>query len=235
MAANCLQSDDESSDEEDEEGKDDEKKEGEGKDGHAESKDKAKGGAPKGTLTPQGKQKHGDLVKKTKSLKRAGSPALSESSGNESSRKKMKKSRTTAPGSRAGTPLPQGTAVRRPKVGGAGSGSDGEATGGEMSDGAGPRKKIKVMGSSAKGTPAVSRAGSPNPAPGGKSTKISYELLVFGQQDPLLQRRWTNKTSSISLLPGWRSHRTVGNLGEDSTRRNCYRRSHQTFPRPRGR
>ncbi|GJN79286.1 transcription Factor IIF, Rap30/Rap74, interaction [Purpureocillium lilacinum] len=159
-------SDDESSDEEDEEGKDDEKKEGEGKDGHAESKDKAKGGAPKGTLTPQGKQKHGDLVKKTKSLKRAGSPALSESSGNESSRKKMKKSSTTAPGSRAGTPLPQGTAVRRPKVGGAGSGSDGEATGGEMSDGAGPRKKIKVMGSSAKGTPAVSRAGSPNPAPG---------------------------------------------------------------------
>ncbi|ENH75255.1 Transcription initiation factor IIF subunit alpha [Fusarium oxysporum f. sp. cubense race 1] len=102
------------------------------------------------------------------SLKRAGSPALSESSGNESSRKKLKKNVTSATGSRSGTPLLQGGAARRPTA--AGSGSDGEATAGEMSDGAAPkRKKLKLVSSSARGTPSASRAGSPNPTQGAAS------------------------------------------------------------------
>lgn len=58
--------------------------------------------------------------------------------------------------------------MRRSKMG-AGSGSDGEATGGEMSDGAGPKKKkLKLVSSSARGTPSASRAGSPIPTQGGK-------------------------------------------------------------------
>lgn len=80
----------------------------------------------------------------------------------------MKKTVATTSGSRAGTPLSQGQSVRRAKIGGVGSGSDGEATTAEMSDGASPRKKIKVVSSSSKGTPAASRAGSPNPAQGGE-------------------------------------------------------------------
>ncbi|KAK7417048.1 transcription factor IIF subunit tfg1 [Neonectria punicea] len=138
---------------------DDEKKDGEGK-------DKTKGSG-KGTSTPSGKNKS-DSAKKGKSLKRQGSPALSESSGNESSRKKLKKSATPATGSRAGTPLPQGVAMRRSKMG-AGSGSDGEATGGEMSDGAVRKKKLKLVSNSARGTPSASRAGSPVPTQGGAS------------------------------------------------------------------
>ncbi|KAJ3493526.1 hypothetical protein NLG97_g4676 [Lecanicillium saksenae] len=153
-------SDDDSSDEENEEKKEDEKKDGEKKDDKEDKDEKGKGKASgsQGSSTPSGKHKHGD--KKGKSLKRAGSPALSESSGNESSRKKIKKTATTAPGSRSGTPIPG--VPRRSKIG-AGSTSDGEATAGEMSDGAGPRKKIKLVGST-KGTPSASRAGSPTPA-----------------------------------------------------------------------
>lgn len=100
-------------------------------------------------------------------MKRAGSPALSESSGTESSRKKMKTA-TTAPSSRAGTPLPNQPASQRSRIGGPGSGSDGEATVGDMSDGAGSRKNVKIVDGSRKGTPTVSRAGSPNPMQGGK-------------------------------------------------------------------
>lgn len=51
---------------------------------------------------------------------------------------------------------------------GAGSGSDGEATGGEMSDGAVRKKKLKLVSNSARGTPSASRAGSPIPTQGGK-------------------------------------------------------------------
>lgn len=62
--------------------------------------------------------------------------------------------------------MPSNAAARRSKMG-AGSGSDGEATGGEMSDTAGPRKKKKLtLMSSARGTPTASRAGSPNPTSG---------------------------------------------------------------------
>ncbi|KAH7327832.1 hypothetical protein B0I35DRAFT_415864 [Stachybotrys elegans] len=157
-------SEDDSSDNEED---DEEKKDADGKDGQEEGgKDKSKGsGAPSGS---QGKQKSGEPQKKSNALKRAGSPALSESSGNESSRKKIKKS-ATASGSRSGTPLPQQAAARRSKLG-AGSGSDGEGTAGEMSDGAVARKKIKAVGSAGKGSPVVSRAGSPNPPSGGQGS-----------------------------------------------------------------
>jgi hypothetical protein len=87
----------------------------------------------------------------------------------------MKKTSATAPGSRSGTPGPN--APRKSKVG-AGSTSDGEATAGEMSDSAGPRKKIKLVGS-AKGTPSASRAGSPVPATGGMFCQhISNPIVV---------------------------------------------------------
>ncbi|KAM0348764.1 hypothetical protein ACHAPU_004203 [Fusarium lateritium] len=156
-------SDDNSSD--DEEDEEEDKKEDEKKD--AGKEDKAQGGSgSKGTNTPSGKKP--ESSKKSKSLKRAGSPALSESSGNESSRKKLKKNVTSAAGSRSGTPLPQGAAARR--VVGAGSGSDGEVTAGEMSDGAvSKRKKLKLVSQSARGTPSASRAGSPNPTQGAAS------------------------------------------------------------------
>lgn len=97
---------------------------------------------------------------------------VSDSSGNESSRKNKKKkigpSNTSLVGSRSGTPVP-----RRPAPG---SGSDAEATGGEMSDGAGgkiPKKKKTgsnlATGTGARGTPVGSRAGSPAPASGARS------------------------------------------------------------------
>ena len=113
-------------------------------------------------MTPQGKHRLGD-AKKNKSLKRAGSPTLSESSGNESSRKKLKKIPSAARGSRAGTPSSQ--VARKSKIG-QGSGSDGEGTAGEMSDSSAPRKSIKLVGNSTKASPNVSRAGSPGPGQG---------------------------------------------------------------------
>ncbi|KAF4125365.1 hypothetical protein GMORB2_4205 [Geosmithia morbida] len=143
----------------------DKKDKEEGEDGQNDSKDgkdKDKSKGPKGS-TPQ-KQKLGDSSKKGKGIKRVGSPALSESSGNESTFKKKTKASSSVMGSRAGTPSFQQAAVakRKAKSGGAGSGSDGEATAGELSDGAGPKKKIKLKGSSS-GTPSASRTGTPNP------------------------------------------------------------------------
>ncbi|ODA78123.1 hypothetical protein RJ55_06726 [Drechmeria coniospora] len=157
-------SEDESSDDDDEEGKIENRKDADSKDIPAEAKEKSKTGVVK---TPLHKQKQGDVVKTAKSLKRAGSPTLSESSGNESSRKKLKKTATAALSSRAGTPLSQANPTRLPKIWGAGSGSDGEATGGEISDGGGPRKKVNLVAGSGNRTPAASRAGSPNPSQGG--------------------------------------------------------------------
>ncbi|GAB0133397.1 hypothetical protein EsDP_00001808 [Epichloe bromicola] len=155
-------SEDDSSDEEEEENKEEDKKETD-KESQVEARDKLKEHGLKGSMTPQGKQSQSDSIRKTKSLKRAGSPALSESSGNESSRKKIKKTSATAPSSRSGTPASQPHLTRR-NLASQGSGSDGEVTGGEMSDGAiGQKKKAKLAGSNAGGTPSVSRAGSPNP------------------------------------------------------------------------
>lgn len=107
--------------------------------------------------------------KKGKSLKRPGSPNLSEmeSSGNESSRKRVKKQATgSVRGSRASTPM---SSSQRAKAA-TGAMSDGEATGGEMSDAGRTKKKVPrvtvVSGSHSKGTPTSSRAGSPAPAAG---------------------------------------------------------------------
>ncbi|RSM07973.1 hypothetical protein CEP52_004939 [Fusarium oligoseptatum] len=191
-------SDDSDSDEE-EEGEEDKKEEEKKEDDDKKAGEKAKGSGTKGTNTPSGKKPEGS--KKGKSRKRPGSPTLSESSGNESSRKKLKKNATPAAGSRAGTPLPQGAAARRM---GAGSGSDGEATGGEMSDGAVSRKKkLKLVSGSARGTPSASRAGSPIPTQGGASPsaggsiiepseileKIPNDGIVIGDLIKLFQHR----------------------------------------------
>jgi transcription initiation factor TFIIF subunit alpha len=151
---------------------DDEAKKEEDKDG-TDGKDKvmASGTSSKGNNTPQGKKGSAELAKKGNSLKRPGSPMVSDSSGTESTRKNKKKkvgpSTSSLGGSRSTTPMPGGLA-RRP---GAGSGSDGEATGGEMSDGVGGRKKKKNrthlgIGTGTKGTPVGSRAGSPAPPTG---------------------------------------------------------------------
>jgi transcription initiation factor TFIIF subunit alpha len=110
-----------------------------------------------------------------KTLKRPGSPNLSESSGNESARKKAKKAKTaSARQSRSSTPVPGSqsqTAGQRRKMG-AGSTSDGEATGGEMSDGQPRKKKIKLVPSGGRGTPTGSRPGSPLPGPTAGENKL---------------------------------------------------------------
>lgn len=165
-----------SDDEEDEDEKKDEdaKAKADGKDGK-DGKDKS-GATPKGSTTPSGKQraaeaKAAEASKKGKSLKRPGSPNLSESSGNESSRKKVKKhaAHSVRP-SRSTTPMPGQAAARGMAKGGALS--DGEGTAGEMSDGAGgssSKNRIKFVkktgGTGAAGTPTGSRATSPNPNP----------------------------------------------------------------------
>ncbi|KAI1358383.1 hypothetical protein F5Y08DRAFT_321938 [Xylaria arbuscula] len=122
--------------------------------------DKDKNGTgSRGPGTPQGKKNAADAAKKGKSLKRPGSPLGSESSGTESTRNKKKKKigpANSVTGSRSATPLP---------VRGAGNTSDGEATAGEMSDGAGGKvKRRPQLGTGAKGTPTGSRAGSPVPS-----------------------------------------------------------------------
>lgn len=134
----------------------------------ADQKDKlASGSNTKGNTTPSGKQRGPDLTKKLKSLKRPADPNISDSSGNESSRK-LKKIKKTLPGgtgvssanvSRSGTPLP-----KRP----GGAASDAEGTANEGSDGGKPRpKKIKLKTpGTATGTPSGSRAGSPVPQAG---------------------------------------------------------------------
>jgi len=160
------------------------------------------GTSSKGNSTPSGRPKHTDPLK-SKTLKRAGSPNLSESSGNESSRKKHKKKHqmsasqptgsTSQPGSRSLSPSPSqplpGTNPRKSSIiklnlnpsklseiqsAPPNPTSDGEGTGGEMSDGVGGKKKIKLRlagtGSRAGSPTAGSRAGSPAvqaPAPTG--------------------------------------------------------------------
>jgi hypothetical protein len=160
------------------------------------------GASSKGTNTPSGRPKHTDPMKKPKTLKRSGSPNLSESSGNESSRKKHKKKHhpssqptgttTPIPGSRPMSPAPTSTSQPAPSQSPrkssiiklnlnpsklseiqsappnpspvyGGAMSDGEATGGEMSDG-GKKKRIKLrLGTS----PTGSRAGTPAPGRAG--------------------------------------------------------------------
>lgn len=139
------------------------------------------------------------MSKKGKSLKRAGSPALSESSGNESTRKKFKKASGAATDSRPSTPGLQTNTVRRPKIT-AGSGSDGEFTAGEMSDGAMQKKKIKLIGSS-RGTPSASRAGSPNPAQAGRLT--SFPLNLTASSILMTCEPGASPSSSGGLIESW--------------------------------
>ncbi|KAK8059747.1 hypothetical protein PG996_009677 [Apiospora saccharicola] len=151
-------SSDSDSDSDDDDVKKEEDKDGKDKDG----KDKDK---YKGSDTVHAKKVAVESGKKGKSLKRAGSPGVSDSSGTESTRKKKVKtgpSSSSLTGSRSGTPLMVGNPSHL-----SGSTSDGEATGGDMSDGAGGIKKKKKtqlsIGTNSKGTPTGSRAGSPNP------------------------------------------------------------------------
>lgn len=157
-----------SEDEDDRDKKDEDQKDGEKV--KADGKDKpASGVDSKGTNTPSGrKEKKAENAKKGKSLKRPGSPNLSESSGNESSRKRAKKNPPSSiQPSRSGTPIP------RQQRGKGGAASDGE----EMSDGGRGKKKIKLLGTGAKGTPAGSRAGSPVPAAG--EYRLDFDFNLF--------------------------------------------------------
>jgi transcription initiation factor TFIIF subunit alpha len=165
------------------------------KEGEKDGKDKpgTSGVSSKGNNTPQGKKAAAEAAKKGKSLKRPGSPMVSDSSGNESTRKKKKKtgpSPSSIAGSRSSTPMPGG----KPRTG-AGVTSDGEATGGEMSDGVGGKRKKKDRmkvgtGTRARGTPTGSRAGSPapatsgsvSPAKGGPSTPRSPSEPITAQE-----------------------------------------------------
>ncbi|KAL7629164.1 transcription factor IIF subunit tfg1 [Parahypoxylon ruwenzoriense] len=189
------------SDSDDNEKDDEEKKADKDKD-----KPAASGTSSKGTNTPQGKKAAAEAAKKGKSLKRAGSPMVSDSSGTESTRKKKK---TTHPssGSRGTTPLPGRT---KP---GAGSTSDGEGTAGEMSDGAGSKKKrLGALGTGGRGTPAGSRAGSPVP-PQGANLATSKGTPSAPAQGPT--QEYTNTITPqeiIDALPPLPEGITIGML-----------------------
>ncbi|KAG6018300.1 hypothetical protein E4U43_005717 [Claviceps pusilla] len=200
-------SEDDSSEDEEEEHKEEEKRETD-KETQVDTKPKVQG--VKGSMTPLVKSKQSDQMRKTMSLKRAGSPALSESSGNESSRKKMKTTAAGASGSRSGTPASQSHLMQRNPAG-QGSLSDGEATVGEMTDGAvaQKRKAAKLVGSNARATSSTPRAGSPTPIPTGEYrglrssfvTKTSFRGFILtnlraaspGSQNPQMSsgiERW---------------------------------------------
>ncbi|ROW08103.1 hypothetical protein VPNG_06139 [Cytospora leucostoma] len=143
-----------------------EKEEVKQEEGEKASQDQDATGSQKAEGSTSGKPK-ALADKKGKSLKRPGSPNLSEmeSSGNESSRKRVKKQATgSVRGSRASTPMSSSQRIKT------GAMSDGEATGGEMSDAGYAKKKVPrvtmVSGSHSKGTPTSSRAGSPAPVAG---------------------------------------------------------------------
>ncbi|KAK8090717.1 Transcription initiation factor IIF subunit alpha [Apiospora phragmitis] len=163
--AYTLDQSDSDSDSDDDEAKKEDDKDAKDKD---KEKEKDKSGAYKGSDTVHAKKVAAESGKKGKSLKRAGSPGVSDSSGTESTRKKKAKtgpSTASLTGSRSSTPLMVGNPSHL-----SGSTSDGEATGGDMSDGAGGIKKKKKaggnqlsIGTHSKGTPTGSRAGSPNP------------------------------------------------------------------------
>jgi transcription initiation factor TFIIF subunit alpha len=130
----------------------------------------ASGASTKGSNTPSGrKEKHSEPLRKmaSTSLKRPGSPNLSEASGNESSRKKIKNRHGTAGSGtgtpKAGSPMPESAGLNKsrqssfngPLRGAAASGSDTEGTNSG-------RTKLKfTMRGSPNGTPRGSRAASP--------------------------------------------------------------------------
>ncbi|KAI0381954.1 Rap30/74 interaction domain-containing protein [Hypomontagnella monticulosa] len=158
-------------------------------------KEKEAGTPSKGAGTPQGKKAASEAAKKGKSLKRAGSPMASDSSGGESTRKKKK---TTHDG-RGISPAPGG---RRANAG-VGSTSDGEGTAGETSDGAADKKKrlapsIASGKVSKRGTPAGSRAASPTP-PQGAASKASSTAPRASSPSSSSQTPGVNPLAIISV------------------------------------
>lgn len=196
LPTNSSKSEDDTSDEEKQ--KEIDKKKDEEAKAKLKVEAKPSGTSSKGNTTPSGRPKHTDPMKKSKSLKRPGSPD-SDTSGNESSRKKHKKKHasssqptgtsTPIPGSRSmspasssqphpGQPQRKSSIVKMTGLNPSelsrisstapnpqGATSDGEATGGEMSDG-GKKKKITLR---IGGSPTVSRGASPAPGRSGDS------------------------------------------------------------------
>lgn len=126
------------------------------------------GASTKGTTTPTARSEKRDLSRPSStlggSLKRPGSPNLSDASGNESSRKKAKIGSQTNAASGARSLSPE-AANRIPRHGGSGSGSDTEA-----SRAGKPRIRLKASPpGSRSGSPAGSRSGSPAPGSGARS------------------------------------------------------------------
>ncbi|KAL8832037.1 MAG: hypothetical protein Q9191_000530 [Dirinaria sp. TL-2023a] len=189
----------ESEDTEAELAKAEERKKEEAKAANASDREKAKtpkissGASSRGTNTPSGRASKNPLppTKPSSSLKRPGSPNMSEASGNESSRKKHKKngfaaSQPPQPPSRPMSPNLAPPSSSAPAVGSkrprsnAGSGSEGEAagSGGEMSDNTRRRVKLKLSQPSANGTPQLSRAGSPSAPPARTGTPATESAVL---------------------------------------------------------
>lgn len=222
------QSDDDTSDEEKQK-EIDRKKDEEAKIKAAKADPKgASGTSSRGTNTPSGRPKHSDPLKKNN--KRPGSPNLSESSGNESSRKKLKKKHhssqptgtsTPIPGSRPLSPAPSSqpgqnsrkSSVIKLNVSGnkvsdiqnnppdpspTSHMSDGEATGGEMSDG-GTKKKIKLKFGG--GSPTGSRSGSPAPGRAGSVAAGGSRAGSPAIQTPAAVKATGAQSSSGPILP----------------------------------
>ncbi|KAH8601595.1 hypothetical protein B0O99DRAFT_606985 [Bisporella sp. PMI_857] len=163
-----------------------------------EAKNKAKlesklpsGASSKGTNTPSGRVKHVDPLRKSKNLKRSGSPTVSESSGNESTRKKKKIKHSSQP-TGSNTPREITSTILNPNPPHGGSMSDGEATGGEMSDGGKRAKKIKIRLGGASTT--SSRAGSPAP---GRAGSIGAEGSRAGS--PAIPNNTVRKTGPLQV------------------------------------
>ena len=183
-------------------------------------KSKSKSALASGTSTPSHRPQKSNTIPlsrtaSTSSLKRPGSPLASDASGNESSRKKAKKSKhlhpTNASSSQPQTqqqpisrpnspPIPPSSApqpsAKRPRGAGPGSDSEGGAqSGGEMSDGTRKRQKLRLTLGSKEGSPNGSRAGSPVVEGGraGSAGKISYVPPFTPLSDLLIP-------NSLSLL-----------------------------------
>lgn len=201
---NILQSDDDTSD--DEKQKEIDKKKDEAaklKQKEAEAKGKATPGASassKGTNTPTGRPKNSDPRDGRKSLKRPGSPNLSDASESESARKKSKKHGTSSQPSRTSTPAP-GSRPMSPAPGQLGLTNNirknmsgvvtsslsqtSAARGGQLSDGemSGSEKKHKKHKFHPNGTSGPnSRAGSPTrvgSAPGSRAGSPTGKSPMF--------------------------------------------------------
>ena len=152
--------------------------------------DKNKGKAKVGSTLGSGTSTPHHRIKKASSstslsssrLNRAGSPLASDASGNESSRSRARKIKSKQakgtsgmqnqldPNSRPSSPPAAAAATAIPKKRGhAGSGSDSEGgaagSGGEMSDGARKRQKLRLTVGSKAGSPNGSRPTSPKLSP----------------------------------------------------------------------